>query len=494
MKEEKSLSLRAKAGGVVSSMLPVNASECIMSSYKQFNQNNYAKNSFISSATFSSLLSSAFSSIAAIPGLTTYTDEGFFNYTLQVQNDSECIILLYDIYLLQNENNNIGDIVYISSSISYLLKGEKGTIDIKYKSIRDVDIYLKFVVVSIDPEIMHPIKPGDITSVKDENLPNFIIHIKLSESVTDKIIMQDVTNNNINTEVKQSDLIYDNMISSLNFALFSGNEGSFAPSFGVAMNTSFSAQNSGEAQGTVLLFTPQKERDRQDRYSMKSGNNNPADEAKLVKARHALRSLYTIFSGDFAKARMLTPVEIASVLSAAMGMASALNSSRQSKHKNVNNYNLIINNQTNSFISMYRVNNITSNEAVCPIIKPNQLVNIPYSKSTTLDDELNFKLLVSSDIDEEFSEIEFEINNYGKGNKLGVSNIMLNRNQESRESFKNMLKGNNNIETQFYEFRDGKQNYKFFIMMTEQSFVEKGTIKLDILSVKNSMEDEFKTG
>jgi len=31
-------------------------------------------------------------------------------------------------------------------------------------------------------------------------------------------------------------------------------------------------------------------------------------------------------------------------------------------------------------------------------------------------------------------------------------------------------------------------------MMTEQSFVEKGTIKLDILSVKNSMEDEFKTG
>ncbi|MCH9754876.1 MAG: hypothetical protein K0U11_03385, partial [Gammaproteobacteria bacterium] len=110
MKEEKSLSLRAKAGGVVSSMLPVNASECIMSSYKQFNQNNYAKNSFISSATFSSLLSSAFSSIAAIPGLTTYTDEGFFNYTLQVQNDSECIILLYDIYLLQNENNNIGDI------------------------------------------------------------------------------------------------------------------------------------------------------------------------------------------------------------------------------------------------------------------------------------------------------------------------------------------------------------------------------------------------
>ncbi|MDQ5899300.1 MAG: hypothetical protein QG624_219 [Pseudomonadota bacterium] len=208
MKEEKSLSLRAKAGGVVSSMLPVNASECIMSSYKQFNQNNYAKNSFISSATFSSLLSSAFSSIAAIPGLTTYTDEGFFNYTLQVQNDSECIILLYDIYLLQNENNNIGDIVYISSSISYLLKGEKGTIDIKYKSIRDVDIYLKFVVVSIDPEIMHPIKPGDITSVKDENLPDFIIHIKLSESVTDKIIMQDVTNNNINTEVKQSDLIY----------------------------------------------------------------------------------------------------------------------------------------------------------------------------------------------------------------------------------------------------------------------------------------------
>ena len=170
MKEEKSLSLRAKAGGVVSSMLPVNASECIMSSYKQFNQNNYAKNSFISSATFSSLLSSAFSSIAAIPGLTTYTDEGFFNYTLQVQNDSECIILLYDIYLLQNENNNIGDIVYISSSISYLLKGEKGTIDIKYKSIRDVDIYLKFVVVSIDPEIMHPIKPGDITSVNTKHI------------------------------------------------------------------------------------------------------------------------------------------------------------------------------------------------------------------------------------------------------------------------------------------------------------------------------------
>jgi hypothetical protein len=486
MKEENSLSSRSKAGGIVSSMLPVNASECIMSSYKQFNQDNYTKNSFISSSTFSSLLSSAFSSIAAIPGLTTSTDKDFFNSTLQVQNDSECIILLYDIYLPQNEDNNAGDIVYIASSISYLLKGEKGTIDIKYKSTRDVDIYLKFVVVSIDPEIMHSIKPGDITSVKNENLPDFNIHILLSESVADKIIMQDVTNNNINTKVKQSDLLYDNMISSLNFALFSGFEGSFAPSFGVAMNTSYSAQNLGETQGTVLLFTPQKERFNQDYYNMKS-NNNISDEAKLVKARHALRSLYAIFSDDYANTRILTPVEIASILSAAMGMVSALNSSRQGKHKNIINYNLIINNQTNSFISMYRVNNNTSNEAVCPIIKPNQLVSVPYSKSTTLNDQLNFKLLVSSDIYKEFSEIEFEINNYGKGNKLGVSNIMLNRNQESGESFENKLKGNNNIETQFYEHRDEKQNYKFLIMMTEQSFVEKGTIKLDILSVKNNM-------
>ncbi len=487
MKEENSQSLRAKAGGIVSSMLPVNASECILSSYKQFNQDNYTKKSFISNSTFSSLLSSAFSSVAAIPGLTTATDGGFFNYTLQVQNDSECIILLYDIYLPQNENNSAGDIVYIASSISYLLKGEKGTIDIKYKSTRDIDIYLKFVVVSINPEIMHPIKQSDITSVEDENLPDFNIHILLSESIADKIIMQDVTNNNINTKVKQSDLLYDNMISSLNFVLFSGFEGSFAPSFGVAMNTSYSAQNSGETQGTVLLFTPQKERSNQDYTSIKSDSNNVADEAKLVKARHALRSLYAIFFDDYANARILTPVEIASVLSAAMGMASALNSSRQGKHKNINNYNLIINNQTNSFISMYRVNNNTSNEAVCPIIKPNQLVNIPYSKSTTLNDQLSFKLLVSSDIDEKFSEIEFEINNYGKGNKLGVSNILLNRNQESGESFENKLKGNNNIETQFYEHRDGKQNYKFLIMMTEQSFVEKGIIKLDILAVKNNM-------
>lgn len=485
MQEENSLSLRGQAGGVVTSMLPVNASECIMSSYKQFNQLSYTRSSFINSATFSSLLSSAFSSIAAIPGLTTATDEGFFNYTLQVQNDSECIILLYDIYLPQNENNNLEDILYISSSISYLLKGEKGTIDIKYKSTRDVDIYLKFVVVSIDPEIMHPIKPGDITSVKDENLPDFNLHIKLAESVTDKIIMQDVTNNNINTKVKQSDLLYDNMISSLNFALFSGYEGSFAPSFGVAMNTSFSAQNSGETQGTILLFTPQKERENHYYYS--KSDNNSEDQDKLVKARRALRSLYAIFSVDYAHTRMMTPIEIASVLSAAMGMASALNSNRQGKHKNINNYNLIINNQTNSFISMYRVNNNTSNEAVCPIIKPNQLVNIPYSKSTTLDDQLNFKLLVSSDSGEEFSEIEFEINNYGKGNKLGVSKIILNRNQESSDSFENKLKGNINIETQFYAHRDGKQNYKFLIIMTEQSFVERGTIKLDILSVKNNM-------
>lgn len=482
MKKENSLSLSANAGGIVTSMLPVNASKCIISSYKQFNQFNYTRNSFLSSSAFSSLLSSAFSSIAAIPGLTTSTDKGFFNYTLQVQNDSECIILLYDIYLPQNENNNARDTVYISSSISYLLKEEKGTIDIKYKSTRDVDIYLKFVVVSIDPEIMSPIKSADITSVKDENLPDFNIHIKLSESVADKIIMQDVTNNNIKTEVKQSDLLYDNMISSLNFALFSGYEGSFAPSFGVAMNTSYSAQNSGETQGTVLLFTSQKERISQDVYSMKSDNN--IEDKALVKARHALRSLYAIFSGDYASVRFMTPIEIASVLSAAMGMASALNSSRQGKHKNINNYNLIINNQTNFFISMYRVNNNTSNEAVCPIIKPNQLVNIPYSKSTTLNDELNFNLLMSSDIDKEFSEIQFEIKNYGDGNKLGVSKIKLNRDQESAKSFEDKLKGNNNIETQFYEHHDGKQNYKFLFMMTQQSFVEKGTIKLDILSVK----------